>query len=252
MPPRNPFTVLEIPLDATLDVIKGAWRRLARQYHPDVAGADPGADEVLERHATRRMAEINAAYRELSDPERRRQHREAAARASSGGQSWEWRAATAPGANSRPPDHPVGPPGRSRPSRPVTARIDTSSLLRPRNATLVQLERSPLPGLPPRPRTVADREPLRASTPSGPTRRRPGPNLDGEMPLLAEALETRMRFGKFEGLSLGDVADLEPTYVDWIVRTIDRDAELLLAARVVLRHLERSGAHRRPRPDATS
>ena len=69
------------------------------------------------------------------------------------------------------------------------------------------------------------------------------------MPALAEALETRLKFGKFEGLTLADVAELEPTYVDWIVRTIDRDAGLLLAARVVLRYLDRSGAIRRRRLD---
>ncbi len=136
-----------------------------------------------------------------------------------------------------------------RTGRPVTARIDTSALLRPRNSTLHPLDRSPLPGLPPRPRSAEDREPPRASTPSGPTHRRPGPNLEGELPALADALDTRLKFGKFEGLTLADVAELEPTYVDWIVRTIDRDAGLLLAARVVLRYLERSGALRRRRLD---
>ena len=155
------------------------------------------------------------------------------------------------------PERPLrAPPRRGRtiapaafrspaPARPVTARIDTSALLRPRNSTLHPLDRSPLPGLPPRPRSAEDREPPRASTPSGPTHRRPGPNLDGELPALADALDTRLKFGKFEGLTLADVAELEPTYVDWIVRTIDRDAGLLLAARVVLRYLERSGALRR-------
>jgi hypothetical protein len=69
------------------------------------------------------------------------------------------------------------------------------------------------------------------------------------MPALGEALDTRLKFGKFEGLTLSDVAELEPTYVDWIVHTIDRDAGLVLAARVVLRYLEGSGALRRRRLD---
>jgi len=73
--------------------------------------------------------------------------------------------------------------------------------------------------------------------------------MDGELPTLTEALDTRLRFGKFQGLTLGDVAGIEPTYVAWIVRTIARDPEVLLAARVVLRYLERSGAVRRPRLD---
>ncbi len=61
----------------------------------------------------------------------------------------------------------------------------------------------------------------------------------------------RLDFGKFAGYTLGDVAEIEPTYVDWIVRTIGRDPELSLAARVVLRELERSG-DRRPRYDAAN
>jgi curved DNA-binding protein CbpA len=245
MPPRNPFTVLELPLDASTDAIKAAWRRLARQHHPDVASGD----QVVERRATRRMAEINAAYHELSDPERRRRHREEAARATRAGHAGAHPGAAAPDATAHSADRRHAWAPQPGPDHSVTARIDFSPLLRPRNSTLQPLDRSPLPGLPPRPRLAEDREPPRASTPSGPTHRRPGPTLEGDLPALAEALETPMRFGKFAGLTLGDVADLEPSYVDWIVRTIDRDPEVLLAARVVLRYLERSGPVRRPRLD---
>jgi curved DNA-binding protein CbpA len=243
--PRDPFAVLELPLDATSDAIKAAWRRLARQHHPDVASGDPG----VERHANRRMAEINAAYHELSDPERRQRHREAAARAARGAYSGEWPGGPAPAETYGTPDNHSGRPGRSRSGRPVTARIDTTALLRPRNSTLHPLDRSPLPGHPPRPRSADEREPPRASTPSGPTHRRPGPSLEGELPALVDALETRLTFGKFEGLTLADVAELEPTYVEWMVRTIGREPGLLMAARVVLRYLERSGALRRRRLD---
>jgi len=245
MPTRNPFTVLEVPLDASSDAIKAAWRRLARQHHPDVASGDEG----VERHANHRMAEINAAYHELSDPERRQRHREAAARAARNGHSGEWPGATASGDTSQASDYGFGRVHRSRTGRPVTARIDTSALLRPRNSTLNPLEGSPLPGLPPRPRSNEDREPPRASTPTGPMHRRSGPIPEGDLPALADALETRLKFGKFEGLTLADVAELEPTYVAWIVRTINRDAGLLLAARVVLRYLDRPGAVRRRRLD---
>src|SRR5664280_618955 len=74
--PRNPFTVLELPLDATADAIKAAWRRLARQHHPDVTSGDP----AVEKRANHTMAEINTAYHELRDPNKRRLHREVAAR----------------------------------------------------------------------------------------------------------------------------------------------------------------------------
>jgi curved DNA-binding protein CbpA len=242
MPPRNPFAVLGLPVDSTAEAIKTAWRRLARQHHPDVASSD----KAVQQGATRTMAEINAAYQELRDPEKRRLHREAAARGARGG-----KAAEGPfDEYARPYADPARPTWtRPRAPRPVTARIDTSSLLRPRNSTLRPLERSPLPGLPPRPRAMMGHEPPRASDPTGPMRRHRGPVMDGDLPTLAEAWDTRLRFGKFEGRTLGDVAGIEPTYVDWIVRTIGRDPEVLLAARVVLRHLERSGAVRRPRLD---
>ena len=251
--PRNPFTVLGLPHDASPEAIKVAWRGLARQHHPDVRSGDPS----VERRANRTMAEINAAYQELRDPVKRRAHREAAARAAraagagggpatgSGGRptsSADWDGAEA---------RPGGPPGPEWPTRrnfrPVTARIDTSALLRPRNATLHPLDRSPLPGLPPRPRAVEGHEPPRASTPTGPTSRHRGPTMEAELPTVAEAMGTQLKFGKFAGRTLGEVAVVEPSYVDWIVRTIDRDPEISLAARVVLRYLY--SPVRRPRLD---
>ena len=246
--PRNPFTVLGVPLDATADAIKVAWRRLARQHHPDVTSGDPS----LERRANRTMAEINAAYQELRDPDRRRAHRDAASRAARGAGVAAAGGGDDGSAAYRPPDSGPGSSGwnpRPRSGRPVTARIDTSALLRPRNSTLRPLDRSPLPGLPPRPRSAEWREPPRASTPSGPTLRRRGPTLEADLPTVPEALDTRLRFGKFAGLSLGDVAVIEPSYIEWIVRTIDRDPEINLAARVVLRYMGH-GQVRRPRLDS--
>jgi curved DNA-binding protein CbpA len=249
--PRNPFTVLELPLDATTDVIKAAWRRLARQHHPDVTSGDP----VVEKRANQTMAEINTAYHELRDPDRRRLHREVAARAAHAGGATGANGGQASAAGfDENGDHPGGwgagrPGGGPRThSRPVTARIDTSSLLRPRNSTLQQLDHSPLPGLPPRPRSAEDHEPRRASTPTGPMSRRHGPNMDADLPSLAVALNSTLQFGKFAGLTLGEVAEIEPTYIDWIVRTIDRDPEISVASRVVLRHLT-AGHGRRRRPD---
>ena len=39
------YRILELPQDASLDDIKSAYRRLARQYHPDVNHSDPKATE---------------------------------------------------------------------------------------------------------------------------------------------------------------------------------------------------------------
>jgi hypothetical protein len=266
--PRDPFAVLGLPLDASSDAIKAAWRKLAREHHPDVSSGEPG----VERRATKRMAEINAAYQELRDPVKRRAYRDAAARARAARGDVPTR--SRPGRSGRSGDPAAAGekrhsgegfssadgfydsvtgegtwPNRPRPSRPVTARIDTSTLLRPRNTTLRPLDRSALPGLPPRPRSAGDHEPPRASTPTGPMHRRRGPNMDKDLPSLADAMELRLGFGKFSGMTLGEVAAVEPSYIDWIVRTISSDPETSLAARVVLRHLLTAGPIRRPRLD---
>jgi hypothetical protein len=41
-------------------------------------------------------------------------------------------------------------------------------------------------------------------------------------------------FGKFHGRTLGEIAALERTYLEWVERTITRDPDLVAAARVVL------------------
>jgi molecular chaperone DnaJ len=62
MPPRDYYEVLGVPRNASQDEIKGAFRRLARQYHPDVS-TEPDAEE--------RFKKINEAYAILSDDEKR-------------------------------------------------------------------------------------------------------------------------------------------------------------------------------------
>ena len=60
---KDYYRVLQVSQDATPEEIKQAYRRLARQYHPDV---NPDV------HAEERLKEINEAYEVLSDPEARR------------------------------------------------------------------------------------------------------------------------------------------------------------------------------------
>src|SRR5438093_13175588 len=60
------YQVLGVDPTVTQDEIKRAFRRLAREYHPDVRKDDPKANE--------RFKEINEAYQVLSDPERRAQY----------------------------------------------------------------------------------------------------------------------------------------------------------------------------------
>jgi molecular chaperone DnaJ len=60
---QDPYAILGVERDADAESIKKAYRRLARQYHPDV-NSDPGSQE--------RFKEVSAAYEILSDPEKRR------------------------------------------------------------------------------------------------------------------------------------------------------------------------------------
>ena len=59
---RDYYEILGVPRNATSDDLKSAFRRLARQYHPDVNNA-PDAEE--------KFKEINEAYAVLSDADRR-------------------------------------------------------------------------------------------------------------------------------------------------------------------------------------
>ena len=141
VPHKDPHVVLGVEPGASPDEIKAAWRALARRHHPDLTGDDP---EVA-RRATRRMAEINAAYAALTragetiESQRRRAAAEAAARDGDGGGCGRGHAAPrrstptsqdAPGHRSRghqrhrpspEPDHDAAgaPPAARRPASPA-------------------------------------------------------------------------------------------------------------------------------------
>ena len=58
----NPYTELDVPVDASLETIKQKYRTLAQMHHPD-----KGGDEEL-------FKRIKLAYEVLSDPIRRKQY----------------------------------------------------------------------------------------------------------------------------------------------------------------------------------
>ncbi|WP_148575736.1 molecular chaperone DnaJ [Nocardioides caldifontis] len=62
---HDPYEILGVARDADTDTIKKAYRKLARQLHPDV-NPDPATQE--------RFKDVTRAYEILSDPEKRRRY----------------------------------------------------------------------------------------------------------------------------------------------------------------------------------
>jgi hypothetical protein len=229
----DPYRVLDLRPDATSHEIKRRWRELAREHHPDRAAHD-GEEQA---RLTTRMARINAAYDILRDPIRR-------ARFDASPLARRERAAAR-----RAADQTTGPPPPP-PTRPVTARFDMSALFRQRDGVLRR--RAILRGIE-QPADWRDRRrglDLRASDPTGPVYRTLHPTRV-RVPSLDEARATILGFGRFHGLTLGEVAEREPTYIDWIASTITRDRDLVMRARVIASDLDERGVERRPRVTGT-
>ncbi|WP_182884482.1 molecular chaperone DnaJ [Microbispora sp. H10885] len=66
---KDYYAVLGVPKTASAEEIKKAYRKLARQYHPD---ANPGNKQTEEK-----FKEVSAAYDVLSDAKRRKEYDEA-------------------------------------------------------------------------------------------------------------------------------------------------------------------------------
>ena len=63
---KDYYQVLGVPRGASIGEIKKSYRRLAKQYHPDVNKGDKAAEE--------KFKDISEAYNALSDPEQRKKY----------------------------------------------------------------------------------------------------------------------------------------------------------------------------------
>jgi curved DNA-binding protein CbpA len=180
MPDRlDPYKTLQVDPEAEDEVIQAAYRRLARKYHPDVAGDD----------AAERMAAINAAWDLIGEPEARRQYdsdraiREHAAEA----------AQATP--KSAPRESPASAPGpaapRERPSQPPRPPEEVSGDW--------TSGRSSYGGG----YDASMREPDGLGAAGSPPGRPSGSILN---------------FGRYAGWSLGEVARQDLEYIEWLDR----------------------------------
>jgi len=88
---KDYYKTLGVPKDATADQIKKAYRKLARQHHPDAraGGGGTGSEDTFK--------EISEAYDVLSDPKRRAEYDEARSLFGAGGGRFRMPGAGGPG-----------------------------------------------------------------------------------------------------------------------------------------------------------
>ncbi len=90
---KDYYALLGVTPDATSAQIKSAYRKLAKQYHPDVNNSSDAAD---------RFREITEAYDTLTDPDRRRRYdRLHSTRTGTGSSSGTWSGFTSSGNGTR-------------------------------------------------------------------------------------------------------------------------------------------------------
>uniref|UniRef100_UPI0015563691 DnaJ domain-containing protein n=1 Tax=Adlercreutzia sp. ZJ473 TaxID=2722822 RepID=UPI0015563691 len=73
---ENPYDILGVSRDASMDEVKRAYRKKARENHPDLNPGDPDA--------AARMNKVNEAYDRITNPEKYAQE-DARRRAAAGG-----------------------------------------------------------------------------------------------------------------------------------------------------------------------
>jgi curved DNA-binding protein CbpA len=184
----DPYKVLQVDPEAEPEVIEAAYRRLARKYHPDVA---PGPD------AQERMVRINQAWELLRDPVRRAAVGPA-------------RAVTQ-AARVAPPTRISGLLAAGAAARRSRRRVldPERDELAPSPSGPYRADPVPMPGM----RDPSDETPpgsyADARFASGEATAGPPPgNASGSV----------LSFGRYAGLSLGEIARVEIGYLEWLDR----------------------------------
>src|SRR5688572_15351564 len=82
MSTTNLYEALGVKKNASADEIKKAYRKLAREFHPDKNPGDKAAED--------RFKEIQGAYDVLSDPDKRKQYDAFGSQNGRGGPGFRW------------------------------------------------------------------------------------------------------------------------------------------------------------------
>jgi curved DNA-binding protein CbpA len=182
-PSFDPYKVLQVDPEAEDEVLEAAYRRLARKYHPDLT-TDP--------EAPARMIALNRAWELLGTSARRAGHdRERAARVA---------------ATSR-----TAPPATAPPASPSPS---------PDLATIIR-EEAARASRPRPPETVSsDWTSGRSATGSGydPTTMRMPEGTGAAGPPPGNPSGTVLKFGRYDGWSMGEIARTDIEYLEWLDR----------------------------------
>lgn len=191
--PVDAYKVLQVDSEAEDEVIQAAYRRLARKYHPDMAG---GAD------AAARMAAINAAWELIGEPAAR------AAYDRSLRQS-----ATEPEHARGGAGAPAHGPGSGRTSSGRPRHGDDPDQASPRQFSRPSAQ-------PPPPQTVSRDWTSGRSTHGGgfDESMRAADGLGAAGPPPGRPSGSVLNFGRYAGWSLGEIASHDLEYIEWLDR----------------------------------
>jgi curved DNA-binding protein CbpA len=199
----DPYKVLQVDSEAEAEVIEAAYRRLARKYHPDVA---PGTE------AEARMVALNRAWEVLRDPSRRaivdEMRRTPARRAPSSAGRFDSSRMDRPEPGQ--PGTAAGPP----PGWPGVARSD--AIRQPSTGASREARweaRAADTGSPDwtsgRSTVGGGYDPATMRAPDGTGAAGPPPgNPSGSV----------IRFGRYDGWSLGEIARTDLEFLEWLDR----------------------------------
>jgi curved DNA-binding protein CbpA len=181
--PFDAYKVLQVDSEAEDEVIKAAYRRLARKYHPDLA---EGAE------AASRMAAINAAWELIGEPAERAVYDRSRANA----------------ARQPAPRKPAS--AQDQPPRAGEAREPGGG--RPRSSP---------PTTPTPPETVSRDWTSGRSTQGGgfDASMHPAEGLGAAGPPPGRPSGSVLNFGRYSGWSLGEIARRDLDYLEWLDRT---------------------------------